>query len=136
MRMNQTSAERKLWQQIRRRQVHGVKFRRQHVIDHFIVDFCSLSIRLIIEVDSPSHEDSREADVLRQSVLESYGFEVARFKNEAVLRNIEGVMDILYDVVERRKTPPYPSPSVGREFSIPLMGKLNTGSILCSSEKT
>jgi len=106
MRKNQTSAELKLWQQIRRRQVHGVKFRRQHVIDHFIVDFCSLSIRLILEVDGLSHEDSQEADVLRQSVLEAYGFEVVRFNNQDVLSNLEGVMDILYDVVERRKTPP------------------------------
>jgi very-short-patch-repair endonuclease len=106
MRKNQTTAERKLWQQIRRRQVHGVKFRRQHVIDHIIVDFCSLSIRLIIEVDGPSHEDSQEADVLRQSVLESYGFEVVRLTNQDVLSNLEGVLGILYDVVERRKTPP------------------------------
>lgn len=80
--------------------------RRQHVIDHFIVDFCSLSIRLIIEIDGPSHEDSREADVLSQSDLESCGFELVRFNNQDVLSNIEGVLDLLYNVVERRKTPP------------------------------
>ena len=86
--------------------MHGVKFRRQHVIDRYIVDFCSLSIRLIIEVDGPSHEDSQEADAHRQRVLESYGFEVVRSNNQDVLSNLEGVLDLLYNVVERRKTPP------------------------------
>jgi very-short-patch-repair endonuclease len=106
MRQKPTAAERKLWQRIRRKQVRGVKFRRQQAIDRFIVDFCSLSTRLIIEVDGPTHDTSQEADTLRQALLEALGFELVRFTNRDVLGNIDGVMEVIYEVVERKQTPP------------------------------
>jgi very-short-patch-repair endonuclease len=106
MRKEPTAAERKLWQRIRRKQVLGVKFRRQLAIDRFIVDFCSPSIRLIIEVDGPTHDSTQAADAYRQARLESYGFEVVRFTNRDVLSNIDGVMETIYDVVARKMTPP------------------------------
>jgi very-short-patch-repair endonuclease len=102
MRRKPTMAERKLWKRIRRKQVLGVKFRRQMAIDHFIVDFCCPSIRLIIEIDGPTHDDTEEADALRQARLESLGFEVKRFTNRDVLSNIEGVLESVYDVVGRK----------------------------------
>ena len=106
MRKKPTAAERKLWKRIRRKQVLGVKFRRQLAIDRFIVDFCTLSIRLIIEVDGPTHDNSQAFDAYRQARLESYGFEVVRFGNRDVLSNIEGVMETIYSVVDRKLTPP------------------------------
>jgi very-short-patch-repair endonuclease len=106
MRKEPTAAERKLWGRIRRKQIGGVKFRRQVAIDRFIVDFCSPAMRLVIEVDGPTHADTQEADVVRQVVLESHGFEVIRFQNQAVLENIDGVVQVIYEVVERKKTPP------------------------------
>ena len=106
MRKNPTKAERKLWQRIRRKQVYGVKFRRQMPVDRYIVDFCSPSIRLIIEVDGPTHDLTQEADDVRQAYLESVGFDVVRFSNRDVLGNIEGVMETVYAVVDKKPTPP------------------------------
>jgi len=98
-------AERKLWRYIRRKQVLDVKFRRQMAIDCYIVDFCSPSIRLIIEVDGPTHDNNEEADAERQARLESHGFKVLRFTNQDVLRNIEGVLEIIYGIVDSTLTP-------------------------------
>ncbi len=58
MRKEPTAAERKLWERIPREQIRGAKFRRQYVIDRFIVDFCSPAARLILEVDGPTHQYS------------------------------------------------------------------------------
>jgi very-short-patch-repair endonuclease len=106
MRKEPTAAEHKLWQRIRREQIRGVKFRRQFAIDRFIVDFCSPAVRLIVEVDGPTHEYTQEADAIRQEFLESLGFEVLRFDNLDVLNNIEAVLDVIDSAVQRRLTPP------------------------------
>jgi very-short-patch-repair endonuclease len=103
MRKNPTAAEQKLWKYLRKRQVCDVKFRRQMAIDRYIVDFCSPSIKLIIEIDGPTHEDCEEEDALRQKKLESYGFDFLRFKNQTVLFNLEGVLEVIYETV-RKKT--------------------------------
>ena len=102
MRKKPTMAERKLWKYIRRKQVLGVKFRRQMAIDRFIVDLCSPSIRLVIEIDGPTHDDTVEADAQRQARLEALGFEVIRFTNRDVLSNIEGVLEIIYNIVGKK----------------------------------
>ena len=78
MRKAPTGAEAKLWQAIRKEQIRGVKFRRQVAIDRFIADFCSLELRLIIEVDGPIHQYTQQEDAIRQTFLESLGFEVLR----------------------------------------------------------
>jgi very-short-patch-repair endonuclease len=70
MRKEPTPAEARLWQQIRKRQIYGVKFRRQFAIERFITDFCSPEARLIIEVDGPIHQYTQEEDQVRQSLLE------------------------------------------------------------------
>jgi very-short-patch-repair endonuclease len=57
-------------------------------------------------VDGPTHENTQEADRFRQSILETYGFEVLRFSNRDVLSNIDGVLMTIYDLVEKKKTPP------------------------------
>lgn len=102
MRRAPTAAEGKLWQRIRGNQVRGVKFRRQFAIERFITDFCCPRLRLIIEVDGPTHEYTQEEDAVRQEFLESVGFEVLRFTNLDVLNDTAAVLDVI-DTAVRRK---------------------------------
>src|SRR4051812_15603413 len=81
MRREPTGAENHLWQRIRKQQVLGFKFRRQHTIDRFIVDFFCTEARLVIEVDGIIHDDQQEADQLRTEFLENLGLRVLRFTN-------------------------------------------------------
>jgi very-short-patch-repair endonuclease len=90
MRKDPTAAEAKLWQRLRKNQIRGIKFRRQFAIERFITDFCAPSIRLIIEVDGPTHEYTQAEDAIRQVYLESAGFTVLRFTNLDVLNTLDG----------------------------------------------
>jgi very-short-patch-repair endonuclease len=92
MRHAPTEAEERLWQALRNRGVAGLKFRRQHAIERFIVDFFCLERRLIVEVDGPIHDHQQEYDAVRQSYLESLGLRVVRFTNEEVLHQMESVL--------------------------------------------
>jgi very-short-patch-repair endonuclease len=93
MRKEPTPAEDALWQRLRNHQLRDTKFRRQHVIGPFIVDFYARKPRLIVEVDGPIHEVQREADAGRQEHLEDLGYCVLRFTNERVLHEMETVLD-------------------------------------------
>ena len=92
-----TEAERCLWEMLRTKKL-GKKFRRQHIIGEFIVDFVCLDAQLIIEVDGGYHKEVEQvvADKLRESVLNEYGYKILRFTNEEVINNID-------DVIERIK---------------------------------
>jgi very-short-patch-repair endonuclease len=92
-RQEPTHAEVELWERLRNGQVSGSKFRRQHSIDKFIVDFYCHEARLIIEVDGFIHEYSVEEDTIRQEFLESLGFTVIRFTNDEVLSSLNKVID-------------------------------------------
>ena len=95
LRTNPTPAEDRLWQGLRRKHVGGVRFRRQHIFDRFIVDFYCPAARLVIEVDGEVHEQQQEYDALRTEFLESMGFRVIRFKNEDVFQNLDGVLEVV-----------------------------------------
>jgi very-short-patch-repair endonuclease len=99
MRSDPTPAENYLWQRLRREQVMGYKFRRQHPIERFIVDFYCPQAWLVIEVDGDIHEMQQEADALRQAYLESLGLRVLRFRNEEVLRHIDAVIERIGEVL-------------------------------------
>jgi len=93
MRKEPTKAEEALWQAIRNRKLEG-KFRRQHPIDTFIVDFVCLEKMLIIEIDGGIHKNQKDADESRQLLLEvKKGYKVIRFTNEEVLNQIENVLE-------------------------------------------
>ncbi len=92
MRAAPTLAERLLWEHLRDRQVGGLKFRRQHGIERFIVDFYCAEMRLVIEVDGPIHEYTQEEDAVRQQFLESQGLRVLRFTNDEVLNDLPSVL--------------------------------------------
>jgi very-short-patch-repair endonuclease len=102
LRNNATSAERRLWLQLRKLKATGFKFRRQMPIDPFIVDFACLRYRLIIEADGATHGTDSEIayDARRQSYLEHQGFKVLRFSNDDVVTKIEGLMDVVVSALE------------------------------------
>ncbi len=92
-RKHQTEAEAALWEVLRANQL-GEKFRRQHVIGDFIVDFVALNSKLVIEVDGAYHNNAEqmEADKLRSDFLNEAGFKVLRFTNEQVLQDTDNTI--------------------------------------------
>jgi crossover junction endodeoxyribonuclease RuvC len=98
----QTSAEGKLWQKLRNRQVLNHKFRRQHVLCGYIVDFVCLKEKLVIELDGEHHADRVNYDSERTLKLEEDGFKVLRFWNHEVFDSMDRVLEVIYHAL---KTP-------------------------------
>ena len=98
MRSHPTQAEAKLWSRLRNRQVKGLKFRRQHIIAGYIVDLYCPSLRLAVEVDGPHHLSQAIEDELRDHMLGSYGVRVLRVDADAVIDEIERVVEFIGDV--------------------------------------
>jgi very-short-patch-repair endonuclease len=90
MRHQPTPAEEAIWQLVRNRQIAGLKFRRQHAIDRFVVDFYCADAHLVIEIDGSSHRSPND-DAERQEILEALGLCVLRFTNEEALHDPDGV---------------------------------------------
>ena len=78
---------------MRSRRSLGLKFRRQHAIGPYIVDFYCAEVSLAIEVDGPIHDRQTEDDAARSAFLEAKGLRVLRVRNEAVLKHPEEVID-------------------------------------------
>ncbi len=95
LRSNMTIAELKLWAEIKGKQLKGVKFRRQHPISSYIVDFYAPQLNLVVEVDGDTHEEQKEYDARRTNFLENKGYEILRFTNEEIHQDIEGVLEKL-----------------------------------------
>ena len=108
LRKNATDAERLLWRKLRFWQVDGLKFRRQQPVGRYIVDFICLEKRLVIEVDGGQHSEQVAYDVERDIWLRDQGFNVLRFWNHDVLKNIDGVVDV---VVQALRNTPFLNPS-------------------------
>lgn len=91
-----TDAEKLLWNYIKNEQL-GARFRRQHIIGDYIVDFICLKENLIIEVDGGYHNEptQQQEDKIRQNWLESMGYKVLRFANEDIFHSIESVVSII-----------------------------------------
>jgi len=92
LRRAQTPAEQKLWARLRREQLYGLRFRRQHPIGRFIVDFCCVACKLVVEIDGHSHASQVEYDEERTAWLERRGYKVTRFTNEQVNRQLDAVL--------------------------------------------
>lgn len=109
-RKNPTEAEEILWNELKGKKT-GYKFRRQHVIDQFIVDFVCIRKKLIVEVDGESHEVKKEYDDGRTAMLKQRGFKVIRFANEEVIINVnEVVSKIKYSLAMQHNLSPAPFP--------------------------
>jgi len=95
MRAEPTVEEDLLWQRLRNRQLNWFKFRRQHAVDRFIVDFYCAEAKLVIEVDGEIHEHTRERDQERYRILEALGFRVLRIKNADVWNDLDAVLGLI-----------------------------------------
>jgi very-short-patch-repair endonuclease len=97
LRAQSTRAEEVLWQHIRNKKLNGLKFKRQHSIGNYIVDFYCASKRLIIELDGEVHltKDQQEKDKLRDQNLTEMEFRILRIKNNQVLFEIEKVKKLI-----------------------------------------
>ena len=100
LRKSLTDVENKLWSQLRGRQVSGVKFRRQHPIGPFIVDFCCVERGLVVELDGSQHAERSAADERRTRLIERSGYRVLRFWDNEVLINLYGVLERISEALE------------------------------------
>ena len=102
LRAEMTDAERRLWYFLRKHGVAEHKFRRQHPIDPYIVDFYCAESRLVVEVDGGQHFEplQRRYDATRSRYLEKRGLRVLRFTNIEALTQTEAVLDVILRAVE------------------------------------
>ena len=104
LRQNSTVPENIIWQKVRSRQIREFKFRRQHNVGKFIVDFYCDEIKLVIEIDGDVHVYQKEYDKKRQLLLENRGLRIIRYTNNEVRTNLTGVLeDILRKCEELKK---------------------------------
>ena len=113
LRKNQTDAEQRLWFLLRSGRFCCYKFRRQHPIGSFIVDFCCIDRRLIIELDGGQHVVQMKQDVKRTLYLSAEGYRVLRFWDNEVLKEIESVLKVILSALSNPHPTPLP-PSGGR----------------------
>lgn len=90
LRREMTPAEKLLWKEVRAKKL-GVRFRRQQVIQGFIVDFYCHSAGLVVEVDGDIHDLQKEEDERREKVLSEMGLRIVRFRNDEVMRSLSAV---------------------------------------------
>ena len=109
LRNNPTASERALWRRLRQRQFIGFKFRRQHPLGSYIVDFVCLEKKLVIEIDGSQHAECAD-DVERTSWLENRGFRVVRFWNNQVSSEIESVSMVIWDALSSENGTPHLNP--------------------------
>ena len=100
MRREPTEAEKRLWSALRDRRLSQYKFRRQHPVGRFIVDFVCLEEKLTIELDGGQHAAQARYDNKRTLSLEAAGYRVLRFWNNDVLANTEGVLTMIIQQLE------------------------------------
>lgn len=112
LRRNATKSEVRLWQRLKRDQMHGYDFHRQKPIDEYIVDFFCNKLRLAIEVDGYSHqlEEIWEKDVIKTKRLNELGIQVFRFADHQVLNDMDNVLRVIEEYIfqfeANRPTPP------------------------------
>ena len=112
LRNNETDAEKILWEKLRNSKIKGLKFRRQHPINLYIVDFYCHKLKLIIELDGDYHalREQVSKDIERTEALSLMGLEVIRFKNDEVLNDIDSVLLRITSWIEKIVNSNCPSP--------------------------
>ena len=111
LRKNAAPCERILWRHLRNRNFAGYKFRRQHPIDPYILDFYSPSLKLAIELDGSGHAYSlrEKRDQRRDEFLARQGIAVVRFWNHQIRKELDSVLQAIWFAIEKR-SPSNPSP--------------------------
>ena len=107
LRENMTIAEKHLWSRLNNKQL-GVRFRRQHPIDIFIVDFYCHTFKLVVEIDGGYHKEQLEYDEGRTAELERFGITVIRFTNDEVMKEIDRVVEEIQKLVNTTSYPQTP----------------------------
>ena len=105
LRQQSTDAERMLWKYLRAHRMAGYKFRRQVVIEPYIVDFVCLEARLIVEADGGQHLEQLDSDLKRTIFLEALGYKVIRFWNHEILGNTQTVLEEIYKCLIETPSP-------------------------------
>ena len=102
LRKNLSKAEAIMWIYLSRRQMHRCKFRRQHSVDQYVIDFYCPEMKIAIKIDGDSHfmPGAEEQDKIRQKYIESFGIQFLRFSNEDVCTNIEVVCQDIFNTIE------------------------------------
>jgi very-short-patch-repair endonuclease len=113
LRSDMTDAEGRLWCALRAHRLNGLSFRRQAPIGRFIVDFVCHERGLVIEVDGGQHAENAR-DVERDRWLVAKGYRVLRFWNHDVLRNGNGVLEVIAAAAAEATPLPNPPPQGGR----------------------
>jgi len=105
LRKDATKTEKIMWELLRRRKFTGLKFRRQHVIEGFVLDFYCHELRLGIEIDGSIHAKRKDYDQIRQEIIESEGITIIRFTNKEILKNKKLVLEKLKRLIEEQLFP-------------------------------
>jgi very-short-patch-repair endonuclease len=106
LRREQTEWEHSLWERLRRRQLDGFKFRRQHPIGPFFADFFCPEARLIVEIDGSQHADELASDESRTEFLRKAGYDVLRFWNHEISSEIDSVVQRIADALKSSRAQP------------------------------
>lgn len=111
LRKQSSEAEKLLWQKLRRKQFHGLRFRRQFPLGPYFGDFVCLPARLVIEVDGGQHAEVAQADhdKRRTDWLRTENFRVLRFWNPDIFENMDGVLDMIDAAIREAPLPLSPS---------------------------
>lgn len=122
LRSESTDAEKALWRLLRERRLDGWKFRRQHPVPPYVLDFACLDARLAVEADGGQHNGSGR-DELRAEFLAAAGWRVMRFWNNDILANPEGVAETIRAALSVGMTLPSPSHAAGVGPSLSHRGR-------------
>jgi very-short-patch-repair endonuclease len=95
LRRDATDVERRLWQKLRKAQIDGASFRRQHAAGNYILDFYCPALQLAIELDGGQHAQAAVRDRRRDEWLAQRGVTVLRFWNSDVTQNLSGVLEVI-----------------------------------------
>ncbi|MES2044528.1 MAG: endonuclease domain-containing protein [Pseudomonadota bacterium] len=115
MRRNMTEPEKRLWHVVRNRQIGNAKFRKQSWLGPFLVDFLCAEAKLVVEIDGDGHAHQQGYDERRTVWLAAEGFRVIRFSNDEVMRNLDGVVQVIAEALR-----PSPSHSASPSGPLPL----------------
>ncbi len=108
LRRVETETEKILWESLRGKRLNGLKFRRQHPYEHYVLDFFCVEHQLVVELDGSVHDvlDQAAYDEERTSFLNEHGLRVIRFRNEEVKKNLSNVLQKIIEITTRPNSLP------------------------------
>jgi len=93
-----------LWSRLKTEQLNGLKFRRQHSIGKYIIDFYCPKHKLAIEIDGVTHENRERQDGQREKYISSFGIKTIRFSNHNIYKNLDDVLEYILNSIPPRPT--------------------------------